>query len=270
MTNIDQRLNGTPIPKAYVAFVDVLGSRKRINELFNKSMSLEHIVQDPFIQALDAVRELANRPIEPGHGDERPLITAFSDSAILYAPSTLSGLEFILEAAWLLTHKLLPKGVFVRGAITYGQVIRLRDLTSGLIGPAFNEVVDLEKAAVYPRIILSPSIATHVRAALKKNSALLRSLLRVSADGFIHVRPVDSIKHNTEDGQKRKIPIETIIADAEEAIVSALKDDRLSDKERAKLVWLANEVADCGVHREVSFDDYEASTYPLVRRTSLR
>lgn len=80
------------------------------------------------------------------------VVTQFSDSVVVsYKTTETSGLAEMLYDVLHLQLNLIQRGLLIRGAITKGQLHLDQDF---VFGPALNEAAELEKVAMYPRVIV--------------------------------------------------------------------------------------------------------------------
>lgn len=139
--------------KSFVAFLDVLGFKQmiksqdptQINQYFGiVDSAIKHLKSIPSKKNIDSI--------------------VISDSIILSAPCTDSN-EYNLErlrqlciAIGLIQQSLAIKGIWLRGAICYGDTY-FDSMNSQIVGPAYVEAYLLEeKLAVNPRVILDSKL----------------------------------------------------------------------------------------------------------------
>lgn len=139
--------------KSFVAFLDVLGFKQMI-----KSKDLTQINQY-FGIVESAVRYLKSIPSKKNINS-----IVISDSIILSAPYTdtnednLEMLRQLCMAIGLIQQSLAIKGIWLRGAICYGDTY-FDSINSQIVGPAYVEAYLLEeKLAVNPRVILDSKL----------------------------------------------------------------------------------------------------------------
>ena len=128
----------------FVAFIDVMG----FSSLVNKDNVAD--LESYFLKVTEVLDKIR---VDKGE------IESFliSDAIILIAPSGLKGLKDIILATRRIQSALLWRKILLRGAISYGQVFY--DRKDGIIvGKGFIKAYLLEQEAVYPRVILDPSI----------------------------------------------------------------------------------------------------------------
>ncbi|HCG7772942.1 hypothetical protein P7410_28560 [Vibrio parahaemolyticus] len=139
--------------KSFVAFLDVLGFKQMI-----KSKDPTQINQ--YFGIVDsAIRYLKSIPSKKNIDS-----IVISDSIILSAPCTdsdednLERLRQLCIAIGLIQQSLAIKGIWLRGAICYGDT-HFDSINSQIVGPAYVEAYLLEeKLAVNPRVILDSKL----------------------------------------------------------------------------------------------------------------
>ena len=128
-------------------------------------------------------------------GKKKPssrVVTQFSDSVVVsYLVSETGGLADMLYDVLHLQLELIQRGLLIRGAITQGLLHHDSDF---VFGPALNEAAELEKLAMYPRVIIdrdllsSAGITTSQIA--KSSHSIFRdapSLVAQDLDGLFYV-----------------------------------------------------------------------------------
>lgn len=128
----------------FVAFLDVMGFSNLVNggSIDNLESYFEKITE-----VLDKLRQ------------DKADIKSFliSDSIILIAPSGLSGFIQLLWAIRRIQSAILWRKILLRGAVSYGQVYYNKEKNI-IVGKGFIKAYLLEQEAVYPRVIIDPSI----------------------------------------------------------------------------------------------------------------
>lgn len=118
-------------------------------------------------------------------------VTQFSDSVVVsYRLDQKSALFDMLYDIFLLQVELIRHGIFIRGAITFGKLFHDDKL---VFGPALVEAAELEKLAMYPRVILSQEVidqgksmhASHHSSRDEEKSIM--SLLKQDLDGMYFI-----------------------------------------------------------------------------------
>jgi hypothetical protein len=143
-----------------IAFVDILGWReacKTESRQLIKATQTIHNAAGAFSSAIKAeIKKLPNMRINPIYLANQ--FGAFSDHFATSAPANLA--HHVIGGAAEVCLKLLQIGFLTRGAITLGN---LHHIDNVIFGPALIEAVQLEKEAVYPRLVCSPKLIDHLK-----------------------------------------------------------------------------------------------------------
>jgi hypothetical protein len=178
-----------PLPEnRVVAFVDILGFRSVLSRVFDRGdLPLYGRIRKA-LRSLSIHAQLTNRPIFPHPEELGPATaraTAFSDCIVFSDTLTPLGVESVGAKVALLITWLLRDGILCRGAIAAGPTVHEEDI---LFGPGLVAAYELEsRAAVYPRVILSPGVATMV-----KSSPLVHVV--PDLDGFEFIDPFHGLQ----------------------------------------------------------------------------
>ena len=137
-------------------------------------------------------------------GKKKPssrVVTQFSDSVVVsYRVGEVGGLANMLYDVLHLQLALVQRGLLIRGAITQGPLHHDKDF---VFGPALNEAAELEKVAMYPRVIVDRELLSKAGIStaqiVKSGSSTARetaSLVAQDLDGlfyvdYFHVHPED-------------------------------------------------------------------------------
>ncbi|MEY3422823.1 MAG: hypothetical protein RIR48_3152 [Bacteroidota bacterium] len=128
----------------YVAFIDVMG----FTNLVNKG-SIEHL-ESYFLKITEILDNMSYVKSEI----QSLLI---SDSIILIAPDNPYSFKLLLTAIRRIQSALLLKKILIRGAVSFGQIY-YEPYKSIIVGKGYIKAYLLEGEAIYPRIIIDPSI----------------------------------------------------------------------------------------------------------------
>lgn len=135
---------------SYVAFIDVLGFR---NLVMNDDEKLK--------KYFETIKKVFNI-----FSDQKAEIKkwVFSDSVILVIEGNVDNFKTILRAIKNLQAWLAIENIWMRGALTRGDVCFDDNLGEGKIiyGKGFVRAFDLEKKAIYPRVIIDPGLMNMV------------------------------------------------------------------------------------------------------------
>ncbi len=134
----------------YVAFIDVLGFTEMVyDDQFNTLQGYINTVQDQFMVKFN----------EEGNVIK---ILSISDSIILLTlTENEANFMKLIEAVQEIQAALALKDIWLRGAISFGMVYYVPEKNI-LIGKGFINAYNLEKEAIYPRVIIDPKIIIKV------------------------------------------------------------------------------------------------------------
>ena len=142
----------------YVAFIDVLGFKNLIKRSETDPETLKNILDalalvEEYIQTMQMDTRDVNVLAMEKTGFR---VTTFSDSIVISTKANGIGISFIMTCVSLICISLLCKGIFVRGGISKGKMIHKDQIT---IGNGLINAYEIEsKCAIYPRVIIEPSI----------------------------------------------------------------------------------------------------------------
>lgn len=128
----------------FVAYIDVMGFSNLVNKGSSENLDAY------FSKITDELEKLKKEKVK---------IQSFliSDSIILISPDGLSGFKQIVIAVRRIQSALLWRKVLLRGAISFGQVY-YNPIHNIVVGKGFIKAYLLEQEAIYPRVIIDPSI----------------------------------------------------------------------------------------------------------------
>lgn len=120
------------------------------------------------------------------------VVTQFSDSVVVsYKVEEAGGLAEMLYDVLHLQLTLIQRGLLIRGAITKGALHHDKDF---VFGPALNEAAELEKVAMYPRVIVDRDLlkaagisVASVANSSKSSDRSVGSLVAFDLDGMYYV-----------------------------------------------------------------------------------
>jgi hypothetical protein len=142
----------------FVAFLDVMG--------------FSNLVNGSNIENLEAYFEKIKEILDQLKQDKAQIESfLISDSIILIAPSETSDFVQLLWAIRRIQNILLWKKIILRGAVSFGQVYYNKERNI-IVGKGFIRAYLLEKEAIFPRVIIDPSIIKKV--ASDKTAFLMR------------------------------------------------------------------------------------------------
>lgn len=188
--------------KRIVAFIDILGFEKLIDETINEDGTDNIKKIATIVHAIEIIRG----PIsDPEHVMESSkVVTQFSDSLVIsFHISEESKVFYTLLEIQRMIMNLVFEGILCRGGIAFGKLVHNEKL---IFGPAMVEAHKLEsKVANYPRIILSEQIinigidsrAMHHNK--KQESEHIKSRLGKDPDGMYYLDYFIAIHNELED-----------------------------------------------------------------------
>lgn len=184
----------------FIAFIDILRFSNNVSSSYDNSLlrknleeCLEHIKQSENINY-----NMGSIPSPSKDGME---YTMFSDSIVISIPVTaLCGFLSLLESIAQLQMDIINCGFIVRGGISFGEHIHEKNK---IIGKAMINAVNLEKIAVYPRIIISEEDVNYgIWVDVKCNKyasnsdcverEMVMQWLKKSEDGFYFIDPFNN------------------------------------------------------------------------------
>ncbi|MFC4213349.1 hypothetical protein ACFOWA_19310 [Pedobacter lithocola] len=132
------------IDNQFVAFLDVMGFSNLVSQ--NNLEQLDRY----FFHVNDILRGLkeTNSKID---------FLSISDSIIIVSPDGAFGLKQIIQTIKKIQLRLLQKKILLRGALAYGPVF-FDNTNNILVGKGYIKAYKLESQAIYPRVIVDPSI----------------------------------------------------------------------------------------------------------------
>lgn len=183
----------------YCLFLDILGFKDIVEQSAQpdtKVKSANHPIGGVYFSLKKIASSLKYKAAVVGaHGVMKPssrVVTQFSDSVVVsYKVDEADGLAAMLYDVLHLQMKLIQRGLLIRGAITKGALHHDQDF---VFGPALNEAAELEKVAMYPRVIVDRdllknagiSVATVTNSG-KSAERSVGSLVACDLDGMFYV-----------------------------------------------------------------------------------
>jgi hypothetical protein len=140
-----------------VAFVDILGwseaCKTESRELVEVTNHIHRLAADYNQAEKDRINSINIPGVRPLPWYQMVHVGAFSDNIAISLPEFMG--YSILGVVREVCVKLLPLGFLARGGITIGDIHHKDNV---IFGPALVEAVQLEKEAVYPRVVCSPAL----------------------------------------------------------------------------------------------------------------
>jgi hypothetical protein len=151
-----------------VSFIDILGFKDRIATLESAGD------RDQLRVTLSVLRFMAEQTANGYYGDDLPVLEFrdgkvfqrelgdlrflyASDCMVITAEASPHGLKALCYRIQKIGADLAWDGFFIRGAITVGKVVHKSRV---LFGSPYHRVLELEKTAIYPRVIFDQNIVT--------------------------------------------------------------------------------------------------------------
>ena len=195
-----------------VVYIDILGFKDLLDETIDREGNDIPKGIDKILDAYNAIRDVWDLDIDEkkkwGEDDPRKdngkVITMFSDTIVISFLQDAESEIFwtLLEINWMIA-RLMIRGILCRGAVSYGKLIHD---DKKIFGPALvNAYIGESKAALYPRVILSPEILELVEKAKASHNApqeekeYVMDLLDIDSDGMLYVDYFDSIRSEFDD-----------------------------------------------------------------------
>lgn len=192
---------GKPIryEERYCLFLDILGFKEVVEQSALSdadAMNGNHPVGGIYFSLKQIASNLKYKSIVVGaHGVMKAssrVVTQFSDSVVVsYQANEAGGLAAMLYDVLHLQMSLIQRGLLIRGAITKGALHHDQDF---VFGPALNEAAELEKVAMYPRVIIDRDLlktagisVTSVANSSKSTERNVGSLVACDLDGMFYV-----------------------------------------------------------------------------------
>ena len=141
-----------------LAYVDIIGWSEACMNESERLAAAANVIHDAaktysshHKEALKNDRNLTVNPLFL-HNE----FAAFSDNFVLSLPADFGGRIFSIAD---ICRRLLKLGFLTRGALTIGPVHHHDNV---IFGPALTEAVQMEKEAIFPRLVCSNALLTHV------------------------------------------------------------------------------------------------------------
>ncbi len=93
---------------------------------------------------------------DPTH--QRTEVVTFSDNLVISTPVDV-GYALLFKFLTFVCLELLTQGFLTRGGVTVGELCHKENM---VFGPALIDAVDLEKEAIYPRLLCSQALAENI------------------------------------------------------------------------------------------------------------
>lgn len=163
-----------------VAFIDILGSSKKIREDVEKSLNIVHTVYENALTSCEKLYD--NEKIRK----LKPIIRIFSDNIVIAVPTKQNG-DFsafvsIAILSGLIQHEFLHHKYLVRGGISMGDFFADETM---LWGNALLDAYYIESnVSIYPRIVIHPEIVGRLNLAINKSR---QKWIKQDTDGLFFI-----------------------------------------------------------------------------------
>lgn len=175
-----------------VAFVDILGFSEFIKKYDNGEMP--NVLSD-IKNASDSAADFLKMNISQNEHDmfnwkKDFVVKLFSDCLCAAIPINTNYQDFFYNYLffnlYISTYQnlLMEKGFFSRGAISIGSFYSDNNM---IFSGALVESVELEKKAIFPRILISPKLLSAIEQDTEKNSLILSELLVIDKNQNVFI-----------------------------------------------------------------------------------
>jgi hypothetical protein len=218
---------------SYLAFVDVLGWKRVIEQIGAKADRFEDIIN--VYATLDSHEVQDQWAREVGvPGPELPRYLVASDSIILTTADDARALHYLVLRCGRICADLLRRGFMTRGAIVRGRVYHQGRV---IFGEALTAAYLQEKhSARYPRLLVAPEIVETLMTSGPFKGPWAISYADWFArdqDGFSRLNPFANLFTPSDNDRTR------FLTDAASAITKTLTEHPPRSEEFAKAHWLA-------------------------------
>ncbi len=245
----------------YIAFLDVLGFSALV-ESDNKEKL------ETYFNAISGAFDFFDEKIK----QIKKLI--ISDSIILIAPDTNDSFKHMLDAIRVLQVMLATQGIWIRGGISFGEVF-YDDEKNAIIGKGYIKAYLLEQEAIYPRIIIDPSILA------KMNVNRQEFYDKYNRDTLNRPLDIKAIHEYNFQSQKRYTSDDAIfICYASALIISSIQENNLAinniflnikknlygeQKHYHKYLWLKKYFLECMEELNSNIEDKSSSKVLIIK-----
>lgn len=214
-----------------VAFIDVLGAKKKIQQDVNNSLNIVH---ETYNEAIEFLSTLYSGKIDI----LKPQIKIFSDNIVVAVPTDIKGrpaaLMSVMIYAGMIQHHFLHHKYLVRGGISLGDFF-VDDVM--LWGTALTRAYEIESTiAIYPRIVLDPHLVGQISIV---NNQTLQNWLSQDIDSLFYI---NYLQKKIMRDNNNFLPL--VIMRLEEA-EHLLLDAGENIKVHQKILWHLNYLRSC-------------------------
>lgn len=219
----------------YIAFLDILGFKDLI---LRSTGNAPNVTVDEIRSILDVPKPAGEEQIVLGRiGDISKSchrLTAFSDSVIITTDETEQGLMHLLQHVEKIGFRLARLGTLYRGGIANGLVYHGGHQ---VFGPAVIEAIEIEKQAVFPRVVLSVPVVNAGRSAAEPVSTIFRRCTRTDIDGVVFVHYLRVLRTITDSDGPLPDDLRVLHASIEASIAQQLNHCAAGTSEKLKWEW---------------------------------
>jgi len=174
-------------------FLDILGFKTKIDDSVRDPEKSPKSIERPMTasrihSALSAISRAMKPSISGLHYDLKSSkqVSQFSDSIVVsYSLAERGAVFSMLYDIYLLQINLVQHGFLVRGAISVGKLFHDEHI---VFGPALVEAAELEKLAMYPRVILGQEIFQLGSVDMNGDSDdIVASFVKLDLDGMYYI-----------------------------------------------------------------------------------
>jgi hypothetical protein len=212
-----------------VAFIDVLGFSELVY-----SENLKHI-ESYFNEISQEFSKVAKKNTFKYY--------LISDSIVISTNFTKSDLVLLIKSLSTLQVKLMVQGVIVRGAISSGKLYQNK-LKSIIVGTGLINAFNLEKKAIYPRIIIDRNLIFNffggiesILTELKKRVAFYSSVPYVTDFVYLNYGKCFSLTNQTKQLN---------------GVLQLFKNNYYNNGNIEKYEWLKSHIL-CGIQEQLDF-----------------
>lgn len=126
-----------------VAFIDVLG--------------FSNLVYSDKLEPISHYYEMILTDFKEAAIKKNLKFLMISDSIVVHAPQTKDGFFAVIKVLSSLQHRLLLKGILIRGGVSFGKLY-VNETDNIIVGTGLINAYNLEKKAIYPRIIIDRNV----------------------------------------------------------------------------------------------------------------
>ena len=172
-----------------VAFIDILGSSKKIRENSEESLNIVHKVYENALVSLEQLYE------EKAVERLKPIVRIYSDNIVIAVPTKqIGGFSAFISVAvlsGLIQHEFLHYKYLVRGGISMGDFFNDNLM---LWGEALLDAYYIENnVSIYPRIVIHPKTVAKLNLAIDETR---QKWIKQDRDGLFFI---DYLKNTVSD-----------------------------------------------------------------------